>query len=66
MKRTAGVYIAWLAAVIVLGFAVTGKHPYSFYILLRWICSGVFAYSGFAASEKNRVLWGWIFGVREK
>src|SRR5438046_10621849 len=63
MKRTAGLYIAWLLAVVMLGFAVTGKHPYSFYILLRWICCGVFAYSAFTASEKNRVPWAGIFGV---
>jgi hypothetical protein len=63
MKRTAGLYVAWLAAAVMLFFAVTGRHPYSFYTLLRWICCAAFAYSAFTASEKNRVAWVWIFGV---
>ena len=44
-------------------YAAVERHPYSFYTLLRWICCPVFAYSAFAAYEKNRVLWVWIFGV---
>jgi uncharacterized protein DUF6804 len=63
MKRTPALYVAWLVAAVVLVFAVTGKHPYSFYTLLRWICCVVFVYSAFTAHEKNRVAWTWIFGA---
>jgi hypothetical protein len=42
--------------------AAVDKHPYSFYTLLR-ICCLVFAYSTFAAHERNRVLWVWVFGA---
>jgi hypothetical protein len=63
MKRIAGVYIAWLVVAILLVFAAVGRHPYSFYTLLRLICCPVFAYSAFAAHERKRVLWVWIFGV---
>jgi len=63
MKRNPAVYVAWLIAAVMLLFAVTGRHPYSFYTLLRWICCAVFAYSAFIASERNRVPWAWIFGV---
>jgi hypothetical protein len=63
MKRPLGLYVAWLVATVILVFAVTGRHPYGFYTLLRWICCAVFAYSAFAAHEKNRVPWVWIFGV---
>jgi hypothetical protein len=63
MKRTAGLYFAWLVAVVMLGFAVTGKHPYSFYVLLRWICCAVFAISAFTAHKQYRDLWVWVFGV---
>jgi hypothetical protein len=31
--------------------------------LLRWICCPIFAYSAFAAHEKNRGLWVWVFGA---
>jgi uncharacterized protein DUF6804 len=63
MKRVAGLYVAWLVAAGLLVSAAVERHPYSFYTLLRWICCPVFAYSAFAAHEKNRVLWVWIFGV---
>src|SRR5436309_1631993 len=63
MKRSAGLYIAWLVAAVMLVFAVTGRHPYSFYTLLRWICCAAFAFSAFIATEKNRMVWAWIFGV---
>jgi hypothetical protein len=63
MKRIAGLYVAWLVAAGLLVYAAVERHPYSFYTLLRWICCPVFGYSAFAAYEKNRVLWVWIFGV---
>jgi hypothetical protein len=60
---TVGLYIAWLTAAVLLVSAAIGRHPYSFYTLLRWICCPIFAYSAFAAHEKNRVLWVWVFGT---
>ena len=63
MKRVAGLYVAWLVAAGLLVSAAVERHPYSFYTLLRWICCPVFAYSAFAAHEKNRLPWAWIFGV---
>jgi hypothetical protein len=63
MKRTLGLYVAWLVAAVMLVLAVTGRHPYSFYTLLRWISCAVFAFSAFTASQENRVPWAWIFGV---
>ena len=62
MKRV-GLYLAWLVAAELLVSAALGRHSDSYYTLLRWICCAVFAYSAFAAHEKNRVLWVWIFGV---
>jgi Family of unknown function (DUF6804) len=63
MKRSLGLYIAWLIVAVMLASAAVGRHPYTFYTLLRWICCPIFAYSTFAAYEKNRSLWIWIFGV---
>ena len=63
MNRIVGLYITWLIAAVMLISAAVGKHPYSFYTLLRWICCPIFAYSAFAAHEKNRVPWVWIFGA---
>jgi hypothetical protein len=58
-----GLYVAWLSAAGMLVFAAVERHPYSFYTLLRWVCCPVFAYSAFAAYERNRVLWVWVFGT---
>jgi hypothetical protein len=63
MKATPGRYVAWLVAAVMLVLAVTGRHPYSFYTLLRWICCAAFAYSAFTAHERNRAAWAWIFGA---
>src|SRR5258708_9735487 len=66
MKRIAGLvglYIAWLIAAMMLVSAAVERHPYSFYTLLRWICCPIFAYSAFAAYEKNRGPWIWVFGA---
>src|SRR6059058_4464721 len=60
MKRSVGLYIALLVVAGLLVFAAVERHPFSFYTLLRWICCPVFAYSAFAAHEKNRVVWVWI------
>jgi hypothetical protein len=58
-----GLYAAWLVTTALLVSAAVDRHPYSFYMLLRWISCPVFAYSAFVAYEKNRSLWIWIFGV---
>src|SRR5262249_16298188 len=58
-----GLYIAWLVAAGMLVYAAIEKHPYSYYTLLRWICCPVFAYSAFAAHERDRMPWVWVFGV---
>jgi hypothetical protein len=63
MKRTLGLYVAWLVAARLLVYAAVEPHPYSFYTLLRWVCCPVFASSAFAAYEKNRLPWLWIFGA---
>ena len=56
-------YTAWLIVAGLLVSAAVDRHPYSFYMLLRWICCPVLAYSAFVAYETNRVLWIWVFGV---
>jgi len=56
-------YTAWLVTATLLVWAAVDTHFYSFYMLLRWICCPVLAYSAFIAYETNRVLWSWIFGV---
>jgi len=63
IKSTASLYIAWVIAAAMLISAAVGRHPYSFYTLLRWICCVAFAYSAISAFQMKRVAWTWIFGV---
>ena len=58
-----GLYIGWGIAAIALAFAVTGKHPHGFYVLLRWVCFLSFAYSTFAAAKTTRPMWAWLFAI---
>ena len=62
-SRSVGLYVAWSVAAAMLVSAATVRHPYSFYTLLRWICSPIFLYSALSAHEQKRELWTWIFGV---
>ena len=56
-------YVGWASGLAMLALAVAGKHPYGFYVLLRWIACAVFAYSAFAAHRLDRPLWLWVFAA---
>lgn len=56
-------YVGWALGLVMLALAVSGKHSYGFYILLRWIACAVFAYSAFAAHRFEHPLWTWLFAV---
>src|SRR5205814_1175656 len=56
-------YIAWLIVAVMLVFAAAEKQPDNFYILLRWICCVVFAYSAVTSFQMKRMLWLGIFAV---
>lgn len=38
-----------------------GKHPYSYYAILRWIVSGSSLYSGWVLSKLQSHNWAWFF-----
>lgn len=56
----------WIPQAIVsavLLWALYPKNPYAYYILLRWICCGIFGYLTVHALEKERRGWAWTLGV---
>lgn len=65
MNREAvrGLYIGWGIAFVVLALAVAGRHPYGFFVFLRWICFLVFGYSAWASARLRRPVWAWAFAV---
>lgn len=62
-RNIGGLYIAWIIVASMLVLAAVGKHPNSFYTLLRWISCPVFAFSAVFALQAKRIPWTWIFGV---
>ena len=58
-----GLYVGWAVGLMMLALAVSGKHPYGFYTLLRWIACAVFASSTLVVHRLERPLWTWLFAV---
>jgi hypothetical protein len=44
-------------------WALNPGNPYSYYLLLRWVCCGVFAYLAVQALESKRQGWVWVLGI---
>jgi hypothetical protein len=63
MRTCIAIMSTWLIAAVILVIAAVQSHPYSFYVLLRWISCPIIAYSAFTAYERECVAWAWIFGM---
>jgi hypothetical protein len=57
-----GFLIARLIASGMLLLALS-RHPYSYYILLRWIVCGTAAYGTFKSIELEKSGWAWVLGI---
>lgn len=44
-------------------FLALGYHPYSYYIILRWVVLGSFFYSGWVFSKLKKHNWAWFFFI---
>jgi hypothetical protein len=44
-------------------WALNPDNPYGYYVLLRWVCCGVFVYLAFQAFERAKQDWVWILGI---
>lgn len=44
-------------------WALNPDNPYGYYILLRWVCCGVFAYLAFKAFGQEQLGWVWVLGI---
>lgn len=44
-------------------WALNPDNPYGYYILLRWVCCGIFAYLAFQALEHEKQGWVWMLGI---
>ncbi len=56
----------WVPQLVVIGmlvWALNPTNPYGYYILLRWVCFGVFGYLALQAFDQRRQGWVWILGI---
>jgi len=55
----------WLPQIIACGmllYALNPSNPYGYYILLRWVCCGIFAYLAFQMLDKKALGWALALG----
>jgi hypothetical protein len=57
------VWVPQLIAIFVLLWALNSGNPYKYYIMLRWVCCGIFAFLSLKAFKIDRQLWAWILGL---
>lgn len=50
-------------AIIMLLWALNPGNPYAYYILLRWVCCGIFIYLAVQANELKKKDWIWVLGI---
>jgi hypothetical protein len=60
MKR---IWIPQTVAICMLLGALYTDSPYGYYILLRWVCCGVFAFAAVRAAGRDQQDWVWILGI---
>lgn len=65
MTETArpGVGFPSLIAIAALSWALLPFNPYSYYILLRWVCCPILTYLAWQAFLTEKWNWAWIFGL---
>jgi len=60
MKR---LWIPQTVAICMLLGALFPSNPYGYYVLLRWVCCGVFAFAAVRAAARNQQGWVWLLGI---
>jgi hypothetical protein len=57
------IWVPQLLASLMLLWALNPENPYGYYILLRWVCCGVFAYLVFKALDQGHQGWVLVLGI---
>jgi hypothetical protein len=60
MKR---IWLPQIIASLMLLWALNPRNPYGYYILLRFVCCGVFAFLTLQALAHKMHGWTWVFGI---
>jgi len=57
------IWVPQLVAAVMLLWALNPENPYGYYILLRWVCCGIFAYLAFRSLDHRQQGWVWVLGI---
>src|SRR5262249_22023293 len=57
------VWVPQLVVSLLLLGALVRTNPYGYYVLLRWVCCGVFAYLAVLAHAQRQDGWTWLLAV---
>lgn len=57
------IWIPQAVAVALLMWALYPENPYGYYVFLRMVCCGTFAFLAFIAFDRTQQAWAWIFGL---
>lgn len=57
------IWIPQIVVIPMLLWAMKSGNPYGYYMLLRFVCCGVFAYLAYEAFERDKQVWTWILGI---
>jgi len=57
------IWIPQTVASAMLLWALYPDNPYGYYILLRWVCCGIFAYLAVQALYQDKQGWVWVMGI---
>lgn len=63
MMKLKRIWFPQIVTSLILLWALNPANPYGYYILLRWVCCGTFAYLAFQAFNKHQNGWVWILGI---
>jgi len=61
--ETKRIWIPQVIACLMLLWALNPDNPYGYYIILRWVCCGIFAYLAFQVFESAKQGWTWVLGI---
>ena len=57
------IWIPQTVATLTLTCRSTPGNPYGYYVLLRWVCCGVFIFLATRAAALGVQEWAWTFGI---
>jgi hypothetical protein len=63
MKHLKRTRVPQAIAGVMLLLAFNRDNPYGYYVLLRWVICGIFAFLALQALEKGNKEWVWILGI---